>query len=453
MLGIILFNGCTSYIIDDEVSFDAGSPSETDAYQYEGFSNSVIAIEEQELPITNEIKPKNKEETVSPKENYEVDFTDYSKANSQNLEATEDLLSRQESIRPESFSSTKNENSDSSPEMAQVVELRSVKDNFTPAENKTTTATIGNSEIPPRLKNDKKILAQVEDKTLSKVIPAKMDSIVNEIHSVPNTADFVISKINDSEISEKNVATVTTKKSGMEVELAKLPGNLKEKIVDEIKLSKPLTLKPRKRVEYGSVSGKVSIIAKKKEVSPENVMIVVKPLGDQIVKERVPKTHIVQMKGKKYLPRYSIIQRGDSVIFKNMDPFMHNVFSLAGANKFDLGTYGKRVSPQHTFEHEGIVNVYCNIHPTMACYIMVSSNDWGLITGKDGAFEFESLPSGSYELQAWSIRGKFFETIEIEPAKNSSIEILIQSSKTRKKQHLNKHGKKYPKKSFDEFYQ
>ena len=89
----------------------------------------------------------------------------------------------------------------------------------------------------------------------------------------------------------------------------------------------------------------------------------------------------------------------------------------------------------------------------MASFIMVSSNDWGLITGKDGAFGFESLPAGEYELVAWSIRGQFSETIEIEPDQMLSFDIQIQSSKYRKKQHPNKFGKKYPKKSFDEFYQ
>ena len=202
----------------------------------------------------------------------------------------------------------------------------------------------------------------------------------------------------------------------------------------------------------GSLSGTVTIKSKGKTLSPENVIIVLEPMDASHLVERSPKTHIVEMKGKKYRPRYLHIRVDDTVVFKNGDPFMHNVFSLEGSNKFDLGTYGRDTEPSHTFEYPGLVKVYCNIHPAMACFIMVSRSDYGVITDRKGSIKLDNLPAGEYKLKAWNIRGEYNQAIEIIPGKPTAVAIQIDASKYRKRRHLNKFGKKYPKKSGDEFY-
>jgi len=60
-----------------------------------------------------------------------------------------------------------------------------------------------------------------------------------------------------------------------------------------------------------------------------------------------------------------VIHQGDSIRFKNEDPFFHNVFSLSDLNTFDLGSFSQGQSKTVTFNKPGIIEVECAIHPEM----------------------------------------------------------------------------------------
>ena len=222
-----------------------------------------------------------------------------------------------------------------------------------------------------------------------------------------------------------------------------------EKQFADKELHNPRVAKPE---SPGKISGKVTVISKGKTLSPENVLIALEPTDSTLTPVRHPRSYAVEMIGKKYRPRYLHIRVNDSVTFKNLDPFMHNVFSLSGLNKFDLGTYGKGTETQHKFNQPDLVKVYCNIHPTMACFIMVSRSDWSYVTDPDGVVEIENLPPGEYRLTAWNIRGEFDDIIKIFPDQTTVVNILIDGSKYKKKPHLNKFGKRYPKNINGELY-
>jgi plastocyanin len=65
------------------------------------------------------------------------------------------------------------------------------------------------------------------------------------------------------------------------------------------------------------------------------------------------------------------IKVGDSVNFKNEDPFFHNVFSLAPQKTFDLGSYPKGEGRAVVFDQAGTIDVECAIHPNMHLKIVV----------------------------------------------------------------------------------
>lgn len=62
---------------------------------------------------------------------------------------------------------------------------------------------------------------------------------------------------------------------------------------------------------------------------------------------------------------------GDTVSFRNDDPFFHNVYSASKAKEFDLGSYPQGQSRKVVFEKEGSVEVECAIHPDMKLRIDV----------------------------------------------------------------------------------
>lgn len=82
--------------------------------------------------------------------------------------------------------------------------------------------------------------------------------------------------------------------------------------------------------------------------------------------------HVVTQKDKAFSVKTLTIKVGDSVSFRNDDPFFHNIFSLSETQTFDLGSYPQGQSRKATFTRPGKVEVECAIHPDMKMVIDVA---------------------------------------------------------------------------------
>ncbi|MEK7322003.1 MAG: methylamine utilization protein [Pseudomonadota bacterium] len=65
------------------------------------------------------------------------------------------------------------------------------------------------------------------------------------------------------------------------------------------------------------------------------------------------------------------IKVGDTVHFKNLDPWFHNVFSLSDIKTFDLGSYPQGQFKSVVFDKAGTAEVECAIHPQMVLELEV----------------------------------------------------------------------------------
>jgi plastocyanin len=65
------------------------------------------------------------------------------------------------------------------------------------------------------------------------------------------------------------------------------------------------------------------------------------------------------------------VKAGDTVSFKNNDPFAHNIFSLSDTKSFDLGSYQQGQTRKVVFDKPGTVEVECALHPGMTMTILV----------------------------------------------------------------------------------
>ncbi len=83
-------------------------------------------------------------------------------------------------------------------------------------------------------------------------------------------------------------------------------------------------------------------------------------------------TLTVLQKDKQFVPVTLKIKVGDSVNFRNEDPFYHNVFSLSDTKSFDLGSFPKGQFKTVVFDKAGKVDVECAIHPDMHLVIEVA---------------------------------------------------------------------------------
>ncbi len=65
------------------------------------------------------------------------------------------------------------------------------------------------------------------------------------------------------------------------------------------------------------------------------------------------------------------IKAGDSITFINEDTVMHNLYSRAPENKFEIKRQDPGQSSTITFPTAGAIKVRCAIHPTMTITVNV----------------------------------------------------------------------------------
>jgi plastocyanin len=114
-----------------------------------------------------------------------------------------------------------------------------------------------------------------------------------------------------------------------------------------------------------------------------------------------PSGRVLAQKNQAFSERVLSCVVGTTVDFPNQDPIFHNVFSVSPTKRFDLGKYPRGHSKQVTFKKPGIVQVFCDIHPSMACFILVLPNRAFTRPGEDGTFALPKLPAGTYTVKAW----------------------------------------------------
>jgi plastocyanin len=59
------------------------------------------------------------------------------------------------------------------------------------------------------------------------------------------------------------------------------------------------------------------------------------------------------------------IKVGDTLSFKNYDPFNHDIYSASAEATFDLGVYPQGQSKVVKFDKPGKIDVECSIHESM----------------------------------------------------------------------------------------
>jgi plastocyanin len=114
-----------------------------------------------------------------------------------------------------------------------------------------------------------------------------------------------------------------------------------------------------------------------------------------------PSGRVLAQKNQAFSERVLSCVVGTTVDFPNQDPIFHNVFSVSPTKRFDLGKYPRGHSKQVTFKKAGLVQVFCDIHPSMACFILVLPNRAFTRPDEDGTFALPKLPAGTYTVKAW----------------------------------------------------
>jgi plastocyanin len=196
----------------------------------------------------------------------------------------------------------------------------------------------------------------------------------------------------------------------------------------------------RSAAELGIVEGKIRVMKDGKPRSDHSNVVV---YLEGIPASAVERKHAIRQKNLQFEPRVSVVVKGTTVDFPNEDKVFHNVFSTSRPARFDLGLYRSGSSKAVPFKREGVVDVFCNIHPDMSSRVLVVPTTLFAATDVSGKFRIDGVPAGTYPIVVWhptgaEVRGQ----VKIERGKAASVTFDVTEG-DRPKQHLRKDGTPY----------
>lgn len=111
---------------------------------------------------------------------------------------------------------------------------------------------------------------------------------------------------------------------------------------------------------------------------------------------------VFEQKGCQYRPHVLAMQAHQKLSIVNSDETTHNIHPSPNNNREWNMTQPHGMPLEQTFAREEIaVPVKCNVHPWMKGYIAVFKHPFFSVTDKNGHFELQNVPPGTYTITAW----------------------------------------------------
>ena len=133
---------------------------------------------------------------------------------------------------------------------------------------------------------------------------------------------------------------------------------------------------------------------------------------------------IITQEGCMYDPHVIGLMVGQPLKILNPDGTLHNVHVLSKINpEFNLAMPKFRRETTKVFgKAEFMFPIKCDVHPWMSAWISVMDHPFFDITGEDGEFRIESVPSGRFTVEAWHEKlGTVSESVLVSPGSESKI--------------------------------
>jgi hypothetical protein len=204
----------------------------------------------------------------------------------------------------------------------------------------------------------------------------------------------------------------------------------------------------------GIVHGRVEIVSSKdpgvrKHSDFSGVVVWLEPVSGTLPLPPPHKAEMIQ-RAKRFNPHVLAITVGSTVDFPNYDPIFHNAFSNYDGQVFDVGLYPPGTTQSVPFRREGIVRIFCDIHPTMSAIIVVLRSPYYAVSANNGEFSIANVPPGAYRLHVFHERAtqqtlnELTRTVEVAGADVSLGNLTVSEGGYLLLPHKNKYGKDYP---------
>ena len=192
----------------------------------------------------------------------------------------------------------------------------------------------------------------------------------------------------------------------------------------------------------GTVEGSI-VVKKGGQVVANNGKVVVYlknvPRSNRDDKQKA----VIRQRDLQFSPRVTAVVKGTTVDFPNDDKVFHNVFSASRPARFDLGLYRSGGVKSVDFKREGVVDVFCNIHPEMSSRVLVVPTHHFTVADAAGKFRIDNVPAGTYPVVVWHAHGgESTGTVTVVGGKSASVSLDVEE-KAAQEEHVRKDGTPY----------
>lgn len=84
------------------------------------------------------------------------------------------------------------------------------------------------------------------------------------------------------------------------------------------------------------------------------------------------KEHDISQRDKTFSETMVHAKVGDTLTFRNDDPFVHSIFSLSEVQPFDLGPFKTGEMRRVKLIEPGMISVECAVHPQMKLVVEIA---------------------------------------------------------------------------------
>jgi plastocyanin len=168
------------------------------------------------------------------------------------------------------------------------------------------------------------------------------------------------------------------------------------------------------------------------------------PVADAVVVAEVsgrpapsPQEVVISQHDMMFMPFVTVIPVGSTVVFTNLDPFRHHVYSFSPARRFEIKLFGQSERRSVRFDRAGLVAVGCNIHDQMQAFVRVVDTPFAVKTDATGRVTLRGLPSGALRLRVWHpyLRAPGNEMVVAVPAGTANLPVSLRLRRPAPMQH------------------
>ena len=109
----------------------------------------------------------------------------------------------------------------------------------------------------------------------------------------------------------------------------------------------------------------------------------------------------IEQADKRFTQQVTVVTAGSAVHFPNRDKVRHHVYSFSPVKAFELKLYIGTPANPVVFDKTGIAVLGCNIHDTMAAWVVVVDTPYYGQTAGNGRLRLADVPAGTYRLRSW----------------------------------------------------